>query len=516
MNPRPDLGSVSRPSSHACSATGTFSRRPRSIAASKCLSSACTPPLPMSPIRCSVPPDLRSDAHNSTSGASRKNSPEAIDCEMRTMSWATTRPAPRFRWPTSLLPICPSGRPTGSPEASSSVRGARSHSRCHVGVRPSSMALPSRSARKPQPSSTIRTTGVRTVRLVVILKGMQVSQIVRALPVVLCLCLQAPVASGQGRYRVTNDGEWFYQEPGGRRLARLARGAIVGGGVTRGDFMQVTLEGWIFATSGGASPRPEFDLAVTHAPDENLRSSAGGALVARLAEGFGLKKVGQDDRWVHVTRDGWVSTSALAIVPDVSATRTVDSMSADTTQGVLTPGRRPGADSTPTPSRQQPARPTTLYRAPDGPEAGSVTAETPLRVLGRTGDWARVQVEGWVKATDLQTAPPGVALGVSAAELRAEPQRYAGQVLRWTLQYIAVQKADDLRPDIPTGATYVLARGPLPERGFVYVIIPDGKLAAVQALAPLANIQVTARVRQGRSRYLGNPVVDLISLETSP
>jgi hypothetical protein len=38
----------------------------------------------------------------------------------------------------------------------------------------------------------------------------------------------------------------------------------------------------------------------------------------------------------------------------------------------------------------------------------------------------------------------------------------------------------------------------------------------VQALAPLANIQVTARVRQGRSRYLGNPVVDLISLETSP
>jgi len=145
-----------------------------------------------------------------------------------------------------------------------------------------------------------------------------------------------------------------------------------------------------------------------------------------------------------------------------------------------------------------------------------VTAETPLRVLGRTGDWARVQIEGWVKATDLQTAPPGVALGVSAAELRAEPQRYAGQVLRWTLQYIAVQKADDLRPDIPTGATYVLARGPLPERGFVYVIIPDGKLAAVQPLPPSPTSRSPRAVRQGRSRYLGNPVVDLISLETSP
>jgi len=146
-----------------------------------------------------------------------------------------------------------------------------------------------------------------------------------------------------------------------------------------------------------------------------------------------------------------------------------------------------------------------------------VAAETPLRVLGRTGDWARVQIEGWVRATELQAAPPGVQVGVSAAELRAEPQRYAGQVLRWTLQYIAVQKADDLRPDIPAGATYVLARGPLPERGFVYVIIPDGRLlASIQTLAPLATIQVTARVRQGRSRYLGNPVVDLISLETSP
>jgi hypothetical protein len=347
---------------------------------------------------------------------------------------------------------------------------------------------------------------------------MQVSRIVHALPVALGFLLPGPPAWAQGpaRYRVTNDGEWFYQEPDGRRLARLARGAIVAGGATRGTWTQVTLEGYIFATSVGPSPRPEFDLAVTRAPDENLRSSAGGALVAKLAAGFGLKKVGQDDRWVHVTRDGWVSTSALALVPDVSATRTVS----DSDQGSGTPGPRPGGDSTPAaaPSagRAQAPRPTTLYRAPDGPEAGTVGAETPLRVLSRSGEWARVQFEGWVKTTELQDAPPGVQIGVSAAELRAEPQRYAGQVLRWTLQFIAVQKADDLRPDIPTGANYVLARGPLPERGFVYMIIPDGRLGAVQALAPLANIQVTVKVRQGRSRFLGNPVVELISLEASP
>ncbi|HEV8265106.1 MAG TPA: hypothetical protein VGQ06_09150 [Gemmatimonadales bacterium] len=359
---------------------------------------------------------------------------------------------------------------------------------------------------------------------------MQVSQILHALPVV--LCLQAPLAAqGGSRYRVTNDGEWFHQEPGGRRLARLARGAIVSGGATSGEWLQVTLDGWIFATSVGPSPRPEFDLVVTHAPDENLRSSAGGALVAKLAEGFGLKRIAEENRWVRVTRDGWVQRSALAQIPDVAATRTVDPV-----DSVASPGSRPAGDTTrtpvvpaappaPAPAAAAPATPatqsarvTTLYRAPDGPEAGSVTAETPLRVVSRTGEWARVQVEGWVKADDLPAAaaPAGVLVGVTAAELRAEPQRYAGQVVRWRVQFIAVQKADDLRPDIPTGATYVLARGPLPERGFVYVIVPDAKLAAVQVLAPLANIQVTARVRAGRSRYLGNPVVELISLEASP
>jgi hypothetical protein len=335
----------------------------------------------------------------------------------------------------------------------------------------------------------------------------------RALPVV--LCLQSPL-SAQARYRVINDGEWFHLEAGGRRLARLARGAIVTGGTTSGDWMQVTLDGYIFAASVGPSPRPDFDLVVTRAPDENLRSAAGGALVAKLAEGFGLKRISQDDNWVRVTRDGWVQRSALQPVADVTATRTAAPADSGAAQGASTPGRSPGGDSTPALTRAQPARVTTLYRAPDGPEAGTVAVETPLRVLGRTGDWARVQFEGWVKSDDLQAAPPGVLVGVSAAELRAEPQRYTGQVLRWRVQFIAVQKADDLRPDIPNGATYLLTRGPLPERGFVYVIVPEARVATVGALAPLATIQVTARVRAGRSRYLGNPVVELLTLEAVP
>ncbi len=356
------------------------------------------------------------------------------------------------------------------------------------------------------------------LRVVVILKGMQVSQITPVLLAVLSLATpQVAASQGSNRYRVNVDNAWFYQDVAGRRIARLARGAILPAGATRNDWMQVLLEGWIFSTSVGPSDRPDFDLLVNRSPNENLRAAPAGPLVAELSQGFGLKRASPDSsgRWVHVTRIGWVQRSALAPMADIVATRTADTTT-DTTahQGGLTPGPRPGADTTRVDStRAQPVRITTLYRAPDGPEAGTVTTDTPLRVLSRNGEWTRVQFEGWVKGGDLQAAPAGVLVGVTAAELRAEPQRYAGQVLRWNLEFIAMQKADDLRPDIPSGASYVLARGPLPERGFVYVVVPDTKLPAFRALTPLVTMTITARVRNGRSRYLGNPVVDLISLE---
>ena len=370
---------------------------------------------------------------------------------------------------------------------------------------------------------------MRPLPLVIILKGMQVSRFTPVLLAALCLAT-TPVAAAQGamRYRVNADNAWFYQEVAGRRIARLARGSVVAAGATRNDWMQITLDGWIFATSVGPSDRPDFDLLVTHAPNENLRAAPAGPLIAELAQGFGLKRVvtdsagrgvegeGGGERWIHVTREGWVQRSALVPIPDVVATRMADTGSAATTDSVvggLPPGRSPGDTTRVDSSRAQPMRMTTLYRAPDGPETGTISADTPVRVLSRNGEWTRVQYEGWVKGGDLQVAPAGVLLGITAAELRAEPQRYAGQALRWRLEFIAIQKADELRPDIPSGASYVLARGPLPERGFVYVVVPDNKLPAFRALTPLVEMQITARVRNGRSRYLGNPVVDLISLE---
>ena len=350
---------------------------------------------------------------------------------------------------------------------------------------------------------------------------MQVTQIVPSLLAALGLLVPSPESQAPSRYRVNVDNAWFYQDVAGRRVARLARGAVLSAGATRNDWVQVMLEGWIFATSIGPSDRPDFDLLVTKSPNENLRGAPAGPLVAELAQGFGLKRATAPDssgRWVHVQRQGWVQRSALAPIADVVATRTADTSQASDSQAAPPSAPNPQAPTpqSPTPidsTRAQPTRVTTLYRAPDGPEAGTVATDTPLRVLSRNGEWTRVQFEGWVKGGDLQAAPAGVQVGVTAAELRAEPQRYVGQVLRWNLEFIAIQKADDLRPDIPSGSSYVLARGPLPERGFVYIIVPDARLPAFRALTPLATMTITARVRNGRSRYLGNPIVDLISLE---
>src|SRR5258708_18719566 len=94
-------------------------------------------------------------------------------------------------------------------------------------------------------------------------------------------------------------------------------------------------------------------------------------------------------------------------------------------------GVNPSDSTADDPSKAQPNRRTTLYRAPDGPPAGAITSETPLRILSRSGEWARVQFEGWVKTSDLQTNTPGVLVGVSAAELRTDPARFQGQVLKW-------------------------------------------------------------------------------------
>ncbi len=119
----------------------------------------CTPPGDSSPMTWTVPPVLRRLSTNARKAGRRGMVPCAKASSMRGRSCSTTRPAPRFMWPTSELPICPAGRPTWPSDASSRARGQVARSRSHTGVRASAMALPSDSLRSPHPSKTHKRTG---------------------------------------------------------------------------------------------------------------------------------------------------------------------------------------------------------------------------------------------------------------------------------------------------------------------------------------------------------------------
>src|SRR5687768_13229504 len=81
---------------------------------------------------------------------------------IRTDSWSTMRPAPMFWWPTSLLPIVPSGRPTSNPLVWINTLGYSAISRSATGCFARYTALEEfhfGSGFFPQPSRTIRTSG---------------------------------------------------------------------------------------------------------------------------------------------------------------------------------------------------------------------------------------------------------------------------------------------------------------------------------------------------------------------
>jgi len=77
-------------------------------------------------------------------------------------------------------------------------------------------------------------------------------------------------------------------------------------------------------------------------------------------------------------------------------------------------------------------------RPDSGAAAGTLAERTSARVVTRSGEWVRVQVEGWVRADELVPAT-GAQRGVTAAELRADPARYVGQTVEWSLKLIRVQ-----------------------------------------------------------------------------
>jgi hypothetical protein len=308
----------------------------------------------------------------------------------------------------------------------------------------------------------------------------------------------------------------LHRDPAGTPLVSLPAGAAVEAGKADGAWREVTVEGWIYRPSTSPTKREGFDLVVTSEEGENLRRAPNGPIVGRAREGTLLERVGEKGKWFRVRRDGWVPRKA---VPAKTANAGADTN--PPAQGRAQRAQQARAQPAPAPqAASQPAssiegvetiREAGLSRMPDSAPTSTLPAGTPARVVGRSGEWVRVQVEGWVRESDLKPAEAGVLAGITAAEVRAAPDRFVGQTLDWRLQVIAVQLADELRPEMPAGQPYLLTRGPLPEPGFVYVTIPPERLAEFRALPPLHEMVMRVNLKAARTRYLATPVAELVS-----
>jgi hypothetical protein len=220
--------------------------------------------------------------------------------------------------------------------------------------------------------------------------------------------------------------------------------------------------------------------------------------------------VGQQGGWTQVRRNGWIPRKAIVARPQQPATPNPRAAAVAPGSSAPSPGAATGA--TAGPDRVQTAREITLGSAPDGGTLGTLQSGTPARLIARSGDRVKLQVEGWVPADAIVPAAGGALVGVSAAEVRAAPDRFVGQTVEWRVQVIAVRQADELRTELPPGQPYLLTRGPLPEPGFVYVSVSPGQVAEFQALPPLHELVLRVAIRAARTRFLTTPVAELMSV----
>jgi hypothetical protein len=331
----------------------------------------------------------------------------------------------------------------------------------------------------------------------------------------LLLLFAAPVTA-QERFRVTSDIS-FRKQGNGVVLGTLLRGSEITLRKVDGTWAEFRLEGWMFSPSVTRVNREGFDVQTR--TRENLRVEPNGRILARVSSGALFDRVQERNGWSRLRRDVWIPRSALqslTAAPSVAQRPPAGDRSRDTSRtsdgigaGVVPPSA-PG-------DHVELAGPARLMATPEGPPVGALERGGRARVVSRSGEWVRVQVEGWVKESETRPASDSGALtGVSAAEVRAAPGRYIGKAVDWRVQFLAVQVADELRPEIPAGRSYLLTRGPLPESGFVYVIIPNDQVERFRALTPLQELMVRGTIRAAATRYLPNPVLELIALGDQP
>ena len=162
-------------------------------------------------------------------------------------------------------------------------------------------------------------------------------------------------------------------------------------------------------------------------------------------------------------------------------------------------------------TKSTPIRTAPVVGASVTPAVGQLAKGATVQVIARDRDWVRVKLEGWVRESDLAIADSTLR-PLSAADVRSDPEGSRGKLVQWQVEAVALQTADPLRTGLQAGEQYLLALGPAPEKMLLYLAVPESLVGAARSLPPLAQITVTARVRNGRSEPAGVPILDLQNL----
>lgn len=367
---------------------------------------------------------------------------------------------------------------------------------------------------------------------------------------VLCTAVSPLALAAQSRGdRVTIQAGTALRAAAGGEIIAVSTGPLqVEISETSSDFVQVTLQGHLLAkdvrltadrTRGTVTPANGTVLRAT--------ASRSGETLANLRPDMFVFPERQGDRFptgnnvtfLEAKRLLWVAKSRLAgtpakVVAQSAASRTTapKPVAEKATPAKTPPARastildsangqldRPAAPAAVASALAPLAGPTlesrgaqSLHVGPKGTVLATMLGGVPLTTLAREDGWVRVRIEGWMPDSAVEAAGAASAGALSAADIRADPAGTRGRVVQWSVESLAFQTADGLRRGLEPGEPYLLARGPGEERAVLYLAIPDSLVARARALAPLARVTVTARVRNGRSQPAGVPILDLLEL----
>lgn len=337
----------------------------------------------------------------------------------------------------------------------------------------------------------------------------------------LAVPLVAPIGAPLGaQARVTRDAG-VRAVPDGNVIATVTNGTSWRTGAARAGYTVVTLEGWVDA-SRVAGRRDTFPNSIGGSGTLRLRAepSLSGRILGNFEAGAGIRVLERRGDWARVRRDGWLLSTVLAAPTAATAPARQETKAAPRATEAKAAERAadeaPAAETEPAEAprdgalRANAALP--LHAAPGTRVLGTLEGGSVVEPLARDRGWVRVRVEAWVPESLLVPADSSYRAALTAADLRLDPEAYRGRTVRWVVQVVGLQTADPLRRALSPDEPYLLAMGPSGENAILYLAVPPSLLDQARRLAPLSQVIVTARIRNGRSQPTGAPVLDLISL----